>query len=75
VRVYTVAGLATEETRQALADYLASLRTLDTIQMVIYTWWDNSVNLGVFRAPSHLTFDVPAAPPGATHLTIEERRL
>jgi hypothetical protein len=75
VRRCSVADLATADVQQTLEEYLAALRDGDTAKMITFVWWNGDAELDRYVAPAHLTFDVPTAPAGATHLTIEERAL
>jgi hypothetical protein len=75
VRRYTVADLTTAAVQQALEEYLAGLREGEVARLVTFVWWNGDAELDRYVAPAHLTFDVPTAPAGATHLTIEERAL
>lgn len=71
----TADQLATDAGQRAIAEHLAALRGSDVAQMVSFVWWNGSEELARYVAPAHLPFDVPAPPPGTTHLSIEERIL
>jgi len=67
-RRYAVADLATEATKQALHN--------SDVAQVVFTWWRDGTKLYALQAPAaHLPVDVPPAPAGATHLSVEERVL
>lgn len=71
----TTKELATDAGKQAIAEHLAGLRDSNVAQMVSFIWWNGDEELDRYVAPAHLMIDVPSAPPGATHLSIEERIL
>lgn len=72
---YAVVDLATEETRRAISAHLEALHDTDAPMMVVFGWWRDGVKLDEREIPSKMLYDVPDAPPGATHLTIEGRIL
>jgi hypothetical protein len=71
----TAADLATDAGQRTLAEHLAALRGSDVAQMVTFIWWNEDSEVDRYVVPAHLPFDVPSAPPGTTHLSIEERIL
>jgi hypothetical protein len=71
----TTNQLATDAGQRAITEHLAALRGSDVAQMVTFIWWNEGEELARYVAPAHLPFDVPAPPPGTTHLSIEERIL